>query len=51
MAKFSEPANEPWHGTISGYNAAGTIHVKWDDGSQLGLIVGQDRWEPCDGGQ
>jgi hypothetical protein len=22
----------------------GTVHVRWDDGSTLGLIPGKDRW-------
>jgi len=23
----------------------GTVHVKWDDGSSLGLIPNEDMWE------
>jgi hypothetical protein len=23
----------------------GTVHVSWDDGSQLGLVPGEDAWE------
>lgn len=32
-------------GTVTFVDALGTVHVKWDDGSTLGLIPGQDRWE------
>jgi hypothetical protein len=23
----------------------GTVHVRWDNGSTLGLVPGEDRWE------
>jgi hypothetical protein len=26
-------------------DSAGTVHVKWDDGSTLGLIPDEDQWE------
>lgn len=32
-------------GTIQFVDAVGTLHVKWDDGSGLGLIPGEDQWE------
>lgn len=31
-------------GTVSFIDDAGTVHVKWDDGSQLGMIEGEDRF-------
>ena len=31
-------------GTVSLVDAAGTVHVRWDDGSTLGLIPGTDEW-------
>lgn len=31
-------------GTILFADDAGTIHVKWDNGSTLGLIPGEDVW-------
>ena len=32
-------------GTASHYDDFGTFHVKWDDGSHLGLSPGADVWE------
>ena len=32
-------------GTISFVTADGTVHVRWDNGSKLGLIPGLDQWE------
>jgi Domain of unknown function (DUF4314) len=29
-------------GTVSLVDSVGTIHVRWDDGSTLGLIPGED---------
>jgi|3_EtaG_2_1085321.scaffolds.fasta_scaffold07453_2 hypothetical protein len=34
------------HGTVTRCDDAGTLHVKWDDGSTLGLIAGEDQWRP-----
>lgn len=31
-------------GTVGFIDDMGTIHVDWDDGRQLGLVPGQDRW-------
>ena len=32
-------------GTVSFVDDMGTVHVRWDGGSSLGLIPGVDRWE------
>ena len=32
-------------GTADFYDDVGTLQVKWDDGSHLGLIPHVDRWE------
>jgi hypothetical protein len=32
-------------GTVTLVDDMGTVHVKWDSGSSLGLIEGEDRWE------
>lgn len=32
-------------GTIIGVDKLGTLHVRWDDGSTLGLLPGEDKWE------
>lgn len=32
-------------GTINFIDDPGTLHVKWDNGSRLGLIPGEDAWE------
>lgn len=37
-------------GTVSFLDALGTVHMRWDSGSTLGLVYGEDRWEvvrPC----
>ena len=31
-------------GTVQMVDDAGTVHVKWDSGSTLGLIPGEDRF-------
>ena len=30
------------HGTVTGVDDIGTIHVQWDNGSSLGLAFGED---------
>lgn len=32
-------------GTVQSTDSLGTLHVTWDEGSSLGLIAGEDRWE------
>lgn len=32
-------------GTARFVDSLGTVHVRWDDGTLLSLIPGQDRWE------
>lgn len=32
-------------GTIDFVDSLGTLHVKWDDGSNLGLIPGEDTFD------
>ena len=31
-------------GTAKFMDAAGTLHVDWDDGSTLGMVSGEDVW-------
>jgi hypothetical protein len=31
-------------GVVNYIDDMGTIHVKWDNGSSLGLIQGEDKW-------
>jgi hypothetical protein len=38
-------------GTASLVDDRGTVHVRWDEGSTLGLIPGVDRWEVIGDGQ
>jgi hypothetical protein len=35
-------------GTVTLVDDMGTVHVKWDNGSGLGLIPKEDRWEYVD---
>ena len=32
-------------GVVDFYDSFDTLHVKWEDGSNLGLIPGCDEWE------
>ena len=32
-------------GTVVYVDSLGTLHVRWDCGSSLGLIPGEDEWE------
>lgn len=32
-------------GTITMLDSWGTVHVRWDSGSGLGLVPGEDEWE------
>jgi len=31
-------------GSVTGIDGVGTVHVHWDNGSNLGLVPGEDRW-------
>lgn len=35
-------------GTVTGVDAAGTIHVRWDIGSSLGVVYGEDACKRID---
>lgn len=35
-------------GTVVSVDPLGTVHVRWDNGSTLGLVPGEDEWEPTD---
>jgi len=32
-------------GTVTNVDDIGTVHVRWDGGSRLGLVEGEDEWE------
>jgi Domain of unknown function (DUF4314) len=43
--------SDPWtrlrpgaKGTVTLVDHLGTVHVRWDDGSTLGLVPGEDDW-------
>lgn len=40
-----EPGEE---GNVIGVDDIGTIHVKWDNGSTLGVVFGEDRCKKLD---
>ena len=31
-------------GTVFSIDSLGTVHIKWDNGSNLGLVPGVDEW-------
>lgn len=35
-------------GTVTLVDSMGTVHVRWDSGSRLGMIPGVDNWEVID---
>lgn len=44
--------DDPWTklepgslGTVDGIDSAGTVQVKWDSGSRLGMVRGIDKYE------
>jgi len=42
------PVEAGTEGRITGVDDMGTIHVKWDNGSTLGLVRNEDRYELLD---
>jgi hypothetical protein len=36
-------------GTVEREDAVGTLHIRWDSGSRLGLIPGEDHFRFIDG--
>lgn len=34
-------------GTVDFVDDAGTVFAKWDNGSSLGMVFQEDRWEFC----
>jgi len=42
------PVESGTEGRITGVDDMGTIHVKWDNGSTLGLVRNEDRYELLD---
>lgn len=39
------PVPDGTEGTVTSVDDVGTIHVKWDNGSTLGLVQGVDRYQ------
>lgn len=39
------PLTPGTEGTISFVDDLGTVHVDWDNGSKLGMVPKEDRWE------
>ena len=35
-------------GIVTDFDALGTMFVQWDNGSNLGLIMGEDNWLPVE---
>lgn len=42
------PVPEGTKGTVINVDDVGTVHVRWENGSSLGLIEHLDRWEKID---
>jgi hypothetical protein len=48
LVSTADPATRLRHGemgTVLHTDDAGTVHVRWEGGSTLGLIPGMDEWE------
>ena len=44
MADDPRPVEPGSKGTLYFIDSMGTFHVKWEDGRDLGLVMGQDRF-------
>lgn len=44
MSDIQAPTNGTC-GTVKSVDDMGTIHVGWDNGSNLGLVIGEDKFE------
>jgi hypothetical protein len=44
MTDDPDPVPTGTKGTVQLVDAGGTVHVRWDNGRNLGMIPGQDRW-------
>lgn len=42
MNMEKQPVDAGTKGTVSGIDDIGTLHVNWDNGSTLGIIIGVD---------
>ena len=48
MVDIYNPVKSGVEGTIECVDDVGTIHVKWDNGSGLGLVQGEDEYKILD---
>ena len=46
MVSDPKPVPPGTLGTVWRIDTLGTVHVTWDDGSEMGLIPERDRYEP-----
>lgn len=44
MPDDTQPVPFGTKGTVMNVDDAGTVHTKWDNGRQLGLIIGEDQF-------
>jgi hypothetical protein len=49
MGDDPDPVAIGTKGTVLLTDSQGTVHVKWDDGRNVGMLPGIDRWKVLDG--